>query len=49
MLWYCYNNMIIIIINVVILTFLSARFAGPGALQLTIFFKHELEHKNNES
>ena len=36
MLGYSYNNVIIIITNVVLLEFLFARFVHPGALQLTI-------------
>ena len=48
---YNYNKIIIIVINVIILEFFSARFVHSGALQLTIlyFFNTELEHKNNES
>ena len=55
MLEYSYNNIIIIIIiiitNFIILEFLFGWFVYPGALQLTnlSFFKHKLEHKNNES
>ena len=45
---YSYNN-IIIVTKVAILQFLSARFVHPGALLTFYFFKHELEHKNNES
>ena len=47
---YSYNN--IIVTNVIILEFLSARFVHLDALQLTIlyfFYKQELEHKTNES
>ena len=36
MLEYSYNNLIIIVSNVTILEFLSARFAHPDAPQLTI-------------
>ena len=54
MLEYSYNNIIIIIIiitNFIILEFLFGWFVYPGALQLTSlsFFKHKLEHKNDES
>ena len=45
---YSYNN-ITIVINVTILTFLSAGFVHPGSLLPFYHFKHELEHKNNES
>ena len=45
---YSYND-IIIVTKVAILQFLSARFVHPGALLTFYFFKHELEHKNNES
>ena len=46
---YSYNN--VVVTNVIILEFLSARFVHPGARQLTsfcLFFLHKLEHKNNE-
>ena len=54
MLEYSYNNIVIIIIiitNFIILEFLFGWFVYPGALQLTSlsFFKHKLEHKNDES
>ena len=42
-----YNNIIIVVTNVIMLEFLSARFVDPG--YHFIFFEHELEHKNNES
>ena len=35
---YSYNNPIIVVANVIILKFLSARFVDPGAPQLTILF-----------
>ena len=35
---YSYNNIIIIVTNVIILEFLSARFVHPGTLQLNTFF-----------
>ena len=35
---YSYNNIIIIVANVIILEFLSARFVHPGTLQLNTFF-----------
>ena len=38
MLQYSYNNMIIIITNVIILDFLFYRFVHPGARQLTILY-----------
>ena len=47
---YSYNN--VVVTNVIILEFLSARFVHPGVRQLTsfclFFFLHKLEHKNNE-
>ena len=48
MLWYSYNN-IIIVSNVIMLEFLSARFVHPSVQLVTIFifFKNELERKNN--
>ena len=48
---YIYNNIniIIIVTNVNILEFLSARFIHPSFCYHFIFFLHELEHKNNES
>ena len=47
---YSYNNIIIIVTNVIIiLEFLSAQFVHLGALLLFYLFQHELEHKNNES
>ena len=51
MLRYSYNNIIVIVTNVVILEFFSALFVHPGILQLTIlyFFKHELEYRSNET
>ena len=45
---YRYNNIIIIVTNVITLEFLSARFVHPDALLPFYFFKHELEHENNE-
>ena len=47
MLRYSYNNIIIIVTNVIILEFVSTRFVHPGAL--LPFFKHELEHQNKEN
>ena len=51
MLRYSYDNIIVIVTNVVILEFFSAPFVHPGILQLTIsyFFKHELKHRSNET
>ena len=44
-----YNNIIIIIVtNVIILEFLSARFVHPGAPLPFYLFKHELDYKNKE-
>ena len=51
MVQYNYNNIIIIVTNIIMLEFLSVHFAHPGALQQTIFsfFSISLEHKTNES
>ena len=46
---YSYNNIIIIVTNVIILKFLSAQSVHLGALLLFYLFQHELQHKNNES
>ena len=46
---YSYNNIIVIVTNVIILEFLSAQFVHLGALLLFYLFQHELEHKSNES
>ena len=43
-----YNNIIIIVTNVIILEFLSARFVHPGAPLPFYLFKHELDYKNKE-
>ena len=48
MLRYSCNN-IIIVTNVIMLEFLSARHVHPRALLPFYLFKQELEHKNNES
>ena len=48
MLQYSYNNIIIIVTNV-ILELLPARFAHSGVLLPFYLFQHKLEHKNNES
>ena len=46
MLQYSYNNNVIIIVNnVIILKFLSARFVHPGAVLPFYLFQHELEQK----
>ena len=49
MLQYSYNNIIIVVANVIIFEFLSTQFVHPGAQLPFYFFQHELEHKNNES
>ena len=58
MLRYSYNNILIIVANVKISEFLSARFVYPGALlpfylvPFAIYllpFYLDLQHKNNES
>ena len=46
---YGYNNIIIIVTNVIILEFLSAWFVHPCTLLPSYLFLNELEHKNNES
>ena len=46
---YSFNNIIIIVTNVIILEPLCAQFVHPGAPQGTILFSHELEHKTIES
>ena len=46
---YSYNNIIIIVTNVIILEFLSAQSVHLGVLLLFYLFQHELQHKNNES
>ena len=38
MLWYSYNNIIIIVDNVILLELLSAPFVHAGAPQLTILW-----------
>ena len=49
MLRHSYDNIIIIIVtNVIILEFLSARFVHPGAPLPFYLFKHELDYKNKE-
>ena len=46
MLQYSYNNNIIIIVNnVIILKFLSARFVHPGVVLPFYLFQHELEQE----
>ena len=46
---YSYNNIIIIVTNVITLQVLSALFVHPGTLlPYFIFFEHDLEYKNNE-
>ena len=46
---YSYNNIIIIVTNVIMLEFLSVWFIHPGALLPFYLFYQELEHKSNES
>ena len=48
---YNYNNIVILVTNVIMLEFLSAHFIHPVALHLTIFSfcGMSLEHKTNES
>ena len=43
------NINIIIVTNIIVLEFLSSRFVHPIVLILLYPFKHEWEHKNNES
>ena len=38
MVWYSYNNFIIIATNAIIVEFLFSQYAYPGARQLTILF-----------